>query len=122
MTLEDGPPRSNGINYASGEEQMAIINSSRKNEAAGPKWKWQSVVDVSGGKSKVWCCKEQYCIGIWNVRSMSQSKLDMVSQEMEWLKVNISGISELKWMGMGELVQMIIILTTVGKHPLEEME
>ena len=53
MTLEDGPPRSNGINYASGEEQMAIINSSRKNEAVGLKWKQCSVVDVSGGESKV---------------------------------------------------------------------
>ena len=52
MTLEDEPLRSNGINYASGEEQMAIINSSRKNEAAGPKWKWHSIVDVSGGKVK----------------------------------------------------------------------
>ena len=121
MMLEDEPLRSNGINYASGEEQMAIINSSRKNEAAGPKWKWRLVVDVSGGKSKVWCCKEHYCIGIWNVRSMSQSKLDMVNQEMEWLNVNLSGISELKWMGMGELVQMIIISATVGKCPLEEV-
>ena len=117
MTLEDEPLRLNGINYASGEEQMAIINSSRKNEAAGPKWKWCSVVDVSGGKSKVWCCKEHYCIGIWNIRSMNQSKLDMVNQEMEWLNVNILGISELKWMGMGELVQMIIISATVGKYP-----
>ena len=53
MMLEDEPLRSNGINYASGEEQMAITNSSRKYEAAGPKWKYRSVVDVSGGKSKV---------------------------------------------------------------------
>ena len=48
---------------------------------------------------------------------MNQSKLDMVNQEMEWLNVNILGISELKWMGMGELVQMIIISATVGKYP-----
>ena len=52
MTLEDEPLRLNGINYASGEEQMAIINSSRKNEAAGPKWKWCSVVNVGGVKVK----------------------------------------------------------------------
>ena len=100
MTLEDEPLRLNGINYASGEEQMAIINSSRKNEAAGPKWKWCSVVDVSGGKSKVWCCKEHYCIGIWNIRSMNQSKLDMVNQEMERVNIDILGISELKWTGV----------------------
>ena len=66
MMLEDKPLRSNGINYASGEEQMAIINSSRKNEAAGPKWNRCSVVDVSGGESKAQCCQEQYCMGTMN--------------------------------------------------------
>ena len=58
-------------------------------------------MDVSGGESKVRCCKVQYCIGIWNVRSMDQSKLDVVGQEMARLNTNILGISELKWMGMG---------------------
>ena len=57
---------------------------------------------VSGGESKVQCCKEQYCIGIRNVRSMIQSKLGMVKQEMPRLDINILGISELKWMGVGE--------------------
>ena len=53
-------------------------------------------VDVSGGESKVQCCKEQYCIGTWNVRSMNQGKLDMVKQEMARVNINILVISELK--------------------------
>ena len=61
-----------------------------------------SVVDVSGGESKVWCCKEQYCIGTWNVMSMNQCKFDMVKQEMARVNINILGISELKCMGMGK--------------------
>ena len=58
-------------------------------------------MDVSGGESKVWCCKEQYCIETWNVRSVNQGKLDVVNQEMVRIN-NILGISELKWMGMGK--------------------
>ena len=60
------------------------------------------VVDVTGDGSKVRCCKEQYCIGTWNVRSMNQGKLEVVKQEMVRLNINILGISELKWTGMGE--------------------
>ena len=56
---EDEPSRSEGAQYATGEEWRAITNSSRKNEAAGPKWKQCLVVDVSGDESKVQCCKEQ---------------------------------------------------------------
>ena len=67
---------------------MAITNSSRKNEVAGPKWKECSGMDVSGGKSKIRCCKEQNFIGTWNVRSMNQGKLDVVKQER--VRVNIS--------------------------------
>ena len=59
-------------------------------------------MDMSGGESKVQRCKEQYCIGTWNVRSMSKSKLDVVKQEMARVNIDILGISELKWMGMGE--------------------
>ena len=59
-------------------------------------------MDVSGGESKVCSCKEQYCIGTWNVRSMNQGKLDVVKQEMARVNINILGISELKWTGMGE--------------------
>ena len=53
-------------------------------------------------RSKVWCYKEQYCIGTWNVRSMNQGKLEVVKQEMARVNVDILGISELKWTGMGE--------------------
>ena len=58
--------------------------------------------DVMGDGSKVQCCKEQYCIGTWNVRSMNQGKLDVVKQEMARVNIDILGISELKWTGMGE--------------------
>ena len=59
-------------------------------------------VDVTGDRSKVRCCKEQYCIGTWNVRSMNQGKLEVVKQEMTRVNIDILGISELKWTGMGE--------------------
>ena len=59
-------------------------------------------MDGTGDRSKVQCCKEQYCIGTWNVRSMNQRKLEMVKQEMAGVNVNILGTSELKWTGMGE--------------------
>ena len=57
---------------------------------------------VTGNGSKVWCCKEQYCIGTWIVRSMNQDKLKVVKQEMARETINILGISELKWTGMEE--------------------
>ena len=79
-------------------------------------------MDVTGDRSKVRCCKEQYCIGTWNVRSMNQGKLEVVKQEMARVNIDILGISELKWTGIGELTQMTIICTTVGWNPLEEME
>ena len=79
-------------------------------------------MDVAGGGNKVWCCKEHYCIGTWNVRSMNQGKLEVVKQEMARVNTNILEINELKWTGMGKLFQMTIISTTVGKYPLEEME
>ena len=59
-------------------------------------------MDVSGGESEVQSWKEQYCIGTWNVRSMNQGKLDVVKQEMARVNIDILGISELKWTGMGE--------------------
>ena len=52
--------------------------------------------------SKVRCCKEQYCIGTWNVRSMNQGKLELVKQEMTRVNIDILGISELRWTGLGE--------------------
>ena len=59
-------------------------------------------VNVSGGESKVQCCKEQYCLETWNVRSLNQGKLDMVEQKMARLNIDILGISEPKWVLMGE--------------------
>ena len=59
-------------------------------------------MDVTGDRSKVRYCKEQYCRGTWNVRSMNQGKLEVVKQEMARVNVDILGISELKWTGMGE--------------------
>ena len=59
-------------------------------------------MDVTGNGSKVQCCKVQYCVGTWNVRSTNQGKLEVVKQEMARVKFNILGISELKWTGMGE--------------------
>ena len=67
-----------------------------------PKQKQYPAVDVTGNRSKVPCCKEQYCIGTWNVRSMNQGKLEVVKQEMPRVNVDILRISKLKWTGMGE--------------------
>ena len=64
--------------------------------------KQHPAVDGTGDRSKVQCCKEQYCIGTWNVRSMNQGKLEVVKQEMARVNVNILGISKLKWTGVGE--------------------
>ena len=66
-----------------------------------PEQKQYPVVDVTGDRSKVQYCKEQYCIGTW-VRSVNQGKLEVVKQEMAGVNVDILGISELKWPGMGE--------------------
>ena len=76
--------------------------NSRKNEEMEPKQKQYTAVDVTGDRSKVQCCKEQHCIGTWNVRSMNQGKLEVVKQEMARVNVDILGISELKWVGMAE--------------------
>ena len=67
-----------------------------------PKQKQYPVVGVTSDESKVQCCKEQYCIGTWNVRSMNQGKLEVVKQEMATVNIDILGISELKWTEMGE--------------------
>ena len=98
-TLKDKLPRSVGVQYATGDQWK---NKFRKNEETEPKQKQHPVVDVMGDGSKVQCCKEQYCIGTWNVRSMNQVKLEVAKQEMARVNVDILGISELKWTGMGE--------------------
>ena len=92
-------PRSLSAQYATGDQWR---NNSRKNEGMEPKQKQHPVVDVTGGRSKIQCCKKQYCIGTRNVRSMNQGKLEVVKQEMARVNVHILGISKLKWTGMGE--------------------
>ena len=118
-TLKDELLRSVGAQYATGYQWR---NNSRKNEEMEPKQKQHPVVDVTGDESKVWCCKKQYCIGIWNVRCMNQGKLEVVKQEMARLNVDILGISKLKWTGMGEFKSDDHLSTTVDRNPLEEME
>ena len=74
----------------------------QKNEEAEPKQKQCLIVTVIGDGHKVQCCKEQYCIGAWNVRSVNQGKLEVVKQKIERVNIDILGISQLKWTGMGE--------------------
>ena len=93
MTLKYELPRSVGTQYATEEEWR---NNYRNNEEMEPKQKQRPVVDVSGDGSKVQCCKEKYCIGTWDVRSMNQGKLEVVKQEMARVNINILGICELK--------------------------
>ena len=89
-TLKDELPRSVGAQYATGDQWR---NNSRKNEETEPKQKQHPVVDVTGDGSKVRCCKEQYCIGTWNVRSMNQGKLEVVKQETARVNIDILGIN-----------------------------
>ena len=98
-TLKDELPRPVGAQYATGDQWR---NNSRKNEETEPKQKQRPVVDVTGDGSKVRCCKQQYCTGAWNVKSMNQGKLEVVKQEMARVNIDMLGISELKWTGTGE--------------------
>ena len=79
-------------------------------------------MDVTGDRSKVRCCKEQYCIGTWNVRSMNQHKLEVVKQEMARVNTDILGIRELRWTEMGEFNSDDHYIAAVGKNPIKEME
>ena len=97
--LTEELPRSVGAQCATGDQWR---NNSRENGGTEPKQKQHPVVDVTGDRGKVRCCKEQYCIGTWNVRSMNQGKLEVVEQEMARVDIDILGISELRWTGMGE--------------------
>ena len=98
-TLKDELPRLVGAQYATGDQWRT---NSRKNEEMEPKQEQYPGVDMTGDESKGQCCKEQYCIGTWNVSSMNQGKLEGVKQEMARVNVDILAISELKWTGMGE--------------------
>ena len=118
-TLTDELPRSVGAQYATGDQWR---NNSRKNERMEPKQKQHLVVDVTADRSKVQCCKEQYCIGLWNVRFMNQSKLEVIKQDMAKVNIDILGISELKWTGMGEFNSDDHYIYYCGRDPSEEME
>ena len=98
-TLINELPRLVDAQYATGDQWR---NNSKKNEGREPKQKQHLAVDVTGDGSKGRCCKEQYHIGTWDVRSMNQGKLEVLKQEMARVNRNISGISELKWTGMVE--------------------
>ena len=117
--LNEELTRSVGAQYATGDQWR---NNSRKNEGMGPKQKEYPAVDMTGDRSKVWCCKEQYCIATWNVRSMNQGKLEVGKQEMARVNVDILGISELKWTGMGEINSDDHYIYYCGRNPLDEME
>ena len=88
--LQEELPRSVGAQYATGDQWR---NNSRKNEGMEPKQKQHPVMNATAEGSRVRCCKEQYCIGTWNVRSMNQGKLEVVKQEMTRVNVNIPEIS-----------------------------
>ena len=75
MTLKDELPRSVGAQYVTGEEWR---NNTRKSEEMEPKQKQCPVVDLTDDGNKVQCCKEQYCVGRWNIKSMNQGKLEVV--------------------------------------------
>ena len=79
-TQKDGLLRLVGAQYSTGDQWR---NNSRKNEETEPKQKQYPVVDVTGNRSKVRCCKEQYCIGTWNIRSINQGKLEVVSRRWQ---------------------------------------
>ena len=96
--LKEELPRSVGVQYATGDQWR---NNSRKNVGMDPKQKQYPVVDVTSDRSKVQCCKEQYCIGTWNVRYMNQGELEVAKQEMARVNIDILEISELKWIVMG---------------------
>ena len=98
-TLKDELLRLVGVQYATGDQWR---NNSRKTEEMESKQKQHPVVDMTDEGGKVQCCKEQYCIETWNVKSMNPGKLELVKQEMARVNVNILGIRELKWTGMGE--------------------
>ena len=92
-TLKDELTRSVGAQNATGDQWKS---NSRKNEKMESKQKHHSVLDVTGDGNRVRCCKEQYCIGTWNVTSMNQGKLEVVKQEMARVNIDILRISELK--------------------------
>ena len=89
--------------YLFGLRQPSLGVYRRKVEKAEPKQKQLPAADVSGGESQVWRCKEQYCIGTWNVRSINQGKLDVVKQGMARVNIDILGMPWAKMDGNGRI-------------------
>ena len=83
-----------------------------------PKQKHHPVVDVTGDRNKVQWCKEQYCIGTWNVRSVNQGKLKVIKQEMARVNINILGISKLRWTEMSEFNSDDLYIYYCGQESL----
>ena len=73
---------------------------------------------MTGDGNKVGCCKEQYCTGTWNVRSMNEGKLEAIKQETARVNVDVLGVSELKWTGMGEFNSDGRYIYYCGQEPL----
>ena len=99
MTLKDDLPRLVGAQYATRDQWR---NSCRQNDGTEPEQNPHPAVGVAGDGRQVRCCKEQYCTGTWNVRSMNQGKVEVAKQEMATVNLDLLGISKLKWTGMGE--------------------
>ena len=99
-------------------EIESTIRKLRISKCLGSDKKQHPVLDVTGDRSKVQCCKEQYCIGTWNVRSMNQGKLEAVKQETARVNVNILAISEQKWTGMGGFNSDNHYIYYCGQEPL----
>ena len=118
-TLKDELPKLVGAQYATADQWR---ENSRKNEEMEPKQKQHPVVDVTGNRSKVRCCKEQYWIGTSNVRSVNQGNLEMVKQEMARVNIDSLGISKLKWTGIGEFNSDDHYMYYYGQESLREME
>ena len=93
--------RSVGAQYATGGQWR---NNSRKNEGMEPKQKQHPVVNGTGDGRRIRCCKEKYCIGTWKVRFMNQGKLEVIKPAIARVNIDILGIRELKWTGMGGFI------------------
>ena len=118
-TLKDELPRSVGAQYATGDQWR---HNSRKNEKMEPKQKQHPVVDVTGDGNKDWCCKEQHCIGTWNVRSMNQGKFGSGQTGDGKSKHQHFRNQWTKWTGMGEFKANNHYIYYCGQESLEEME
>ena len=117
--MKDELPRLVGVQYATGEEWK---NKSRNNEETEPKQRQCPDVDVMGDRGKVQCCKEQYCIVIWNVKSMNQGKLEVVKQETARVNIDILGISELKRTRIGKFNSDEHLICNCGEEYLRRNE